>query len=142
MKEIRTIKMVEQTEVKFVADDGKEFIGEHAERDCRDYERTKDKKRVDFVELKMPFIDWFHDEQGFYKTLLNSKSDFVAMMDYFNVVWDVYGNDIEEPATYPYTMIVSYSCGYVNEYTGNLKEELQKTLEQLGKGDEHSETSM
>ena len=45
MKEIRTIKMVEQTEVKFVADDGKEFIGENAERDCRDYERQKDKKK-------------------------------------------------------------------------------------------------
>ena len=47
MKEIRTIKFVEQTEVKFVADDGREFIGENAERDCRDYERTQDRKKVE-----------------------------------------------------------------------------------------------
>ena len=139
MKEIRTIKFVEQTEVKFVADDGKEFIGENAERDCRDYERTQDRKKVeqafkrlDFVELKMPFIDWFSDEQGFYKVLLNSKSDYIAMMDYFNVVWNVYDNSIEEPSAYPYTMTVSSSCDYVCEYKRDLKEELQKALEQLG----------
>lgn len=138
MKEIRTIKMVEVTDVKFVADDGKEFVGANAERDCRDYERTCDKKRVekafervDMVELKMPFVEWFNDEQGFYKVQLNSKSDYVAMMDYFNVVWNVYDNYIEAPTAYPYTMIVSYSCDYVCEYNRNLKEDLQKALEQF-----------
>lgn len=139
MKEIRTIKMVEQTEVKFIADDGKEFIGENAERDCRDYERTRDKakvekafKRLDAVELKMPFITWWCDEWGFWKIVLNSKSDFIAMMDYFNVVRDVFDNSIEEPSAYPYTMIVSESCDYVCEYKNDIKEELQKALEQLG----------
>lgn len=138
MKEIRTIKMVEQVEVKFVADDGKEFIGEYAERECRDYERTRDKdkvkkefERLDFTELKMPFVDWLSDEQGFYKVLLNSKSDYIAMMDYFNVVWNVYDNTIEEPSEYPYTMTVSYSCDYVCEYKRDIKAELQKALEQL-----------
>lgn len=139
MKEIRTIKMVEQVEVKFVADDGKEFIGQYAERECRDYERTKDKKKVeqafkrlDATALKMPFVDWWSDDYEFWKILLNSKSDYIAMMDYFNVVWDVYGNNIEEPSTYPCTMIVSASEGYVNEYPRDIKAELQKALEQLG----------
>jgi hypothetical protein len=139
MKEIRTIKMVEQTEVKFVADDGKEFVGTNAERDCRDYERTRDQKKVeeafkrlDAVELKMPFVSWFSDENGFWKILLNSKSDFVAMMDYFNVVWHVYDNCIEEPSAYPYTMMIATGCDYVYEYKADLKEELQKALEQLG----------
>jgi hypothetical protein len=138
MKEIRTIKMVEQVEVKFVADDGKEFIGEYAERECRDYERTRDKdkvkkefERLDFTELKMPFVDWLSDEQGFYKVVLNSKREYLAMMDYFNVVWNVYDNTIEEPSEYPYTMTVSYSCDYVCEYKRDIKEELQKALEQL-----------
>lgn len=138
MKEIRTIKMVEQTEVKFVADDGKEFVGENAERDCKDYERTCDKKkveaafeRVDFIELEMPFINWFSDEQGFYKAILNSKSDFVAMMDYFNVVWNVWDNDINEPTAYPYTMIVSYSCECVCEYKRDIKAELEEALKQF-----------
>lgn len=138
MKEIRTIKMVEQTEVKFVADDGKEFIGANAERECRDYERTRDKakvekafKRLNAIELKMPFVKWWSDEWGFWKIILNSKSDFIAMMDYFNVVWNVYDNAIEEPSSYPYTMLVSEGCDYVCEYTGNIKEELQKALEQF-----------
>ena len=138
MKEIRTIKMVEVTDVKFVADDGKEFVGEYAERDCRDYERTCDKKkvekafeRVDFKMLDMPFIDWFSDEEAFYKVELNSRADYIAMMDYFDVVWDVYDNDIKEPNTYPYTMVVSYSHEYVSEYKRNIKEELQKVLEQF-----------
>ena len=138
MKEIRTIRMVEQTEIKFVADDGTEFVGENAERNCRDYERTKDKKRVeeafqrlDAMELKMPFVDWWSDDFGFWKIVLNSKNDYYAMMDYFNVVWEVYDNYIEEPKTYPYTMIVSESCDYVTEYTRDIKEELQKALEQL-----------
>lgn len=138
MKEIRTIKMVEQTEVKFVADDGKEFVGEHAERECCDYERTRDKKKVeqafkrlDAVELKMPFVEWWSDDNGFWKILLNSKSDYIAMLDYFKVVRDVYDSSIEEPTAYPYTMIVSESYDYICEYKRDLKEELQKALEQL-----------
>lgn len=138
MKEIRTIKMVEHTEVKFVADDGKEFTGENAERDCRDYERTCDvnkvKKafeRVELIELKMPFVDWFSDEYGFYRVFLNSRSDYIAMMDYFNVVWNVWDNSIEEPQAYPYTMIVSSSCDYVCEYKRDIKTELEEALEQF-----------
>lgn len=139
MKEIREIKMVEQVSVKFVADDGTEFVGEHAERDCRDYERTRSKekvewafKRLDAVELDNSFLSWFGDEYGYWKILLNSKSDYVAMMDYFNVVWNVYDNDIEEPKEYPYTMMVATGCEWVGEYRRDLKAELQKAIEQLG----------
>lgn len=139
MKEIRTIKMVEQTEVKFVADDGKEFIGEHAESECATYERTRNEKKVeeafkrlDAIELKMPFIDWFSDENELWKIILNSKSDYIAMMDYFKVIRRAYDFSIKEPIEYPYTMIVSESYEYVCEYTRDLKDELQKALEQLG----------
>ena len=138
MKEIRTIKMIEQTEIKFVADDGKEFVGDNAERNCRDYERTCSKrkveeefKRVDFKELKMPFVNWFGDEWSYYRAVLNSRRDYVAMMDYFNVVWNVYDNDIKEPTSYPYTMTISYSCDYVCEYNRDIKEELEKALAQF-----------
>lgn len=138
MKEIRTIHMVEVTDIKFVADDGKEFVGATAERDCRDYERTCDLKkvkkafeRVEMKELAFPFIDWFTEECCFYKVQLNSRADFIAMMDYFNVVWCVCDNDIKEPTAYPYTMTVSYAWETVMEYRKDLKEELQKALEQL-----------
>lgn len=139
MKEIRTIKMVEQTEVKFIADDGKEFIGENAEKECRDYERTRDVKKVemafkrlDTTELTTPFVSWWSDDNEFWKIILNSKNDYFAMMDYFKIVRNTYDFDIEEPAEYPYTMMVSEGYDYVCEYKRDLKEELQKTLEQLG----------
>ena len=138
MKEIRTIRFVEVTDVKFVADDGKEFVGENAERDCKDYERTRDKKKVeaafkrlDFIELKMPFVDWFSDEQGYYKINLNSKTDYIAMMDYFNIVWHVYDNSIEEPKEYPYNMTVWVSCDCVGEYKRDIKAELMEALNQF-----------
>ena len=138
MKEIRTIKMVEVTDIKFVADDGTEFVGENAERDCRTHERTCDMnkvkkafERVDMIELDVPFVSWFSDEYALYRVQLNSKADFIAMMDYFNVVWSVYDNYIKAPTAYPYTMTVSYCCDCVNEYNGDIKAELQKALEQL-----------
>lgn len=137
MKEIRTIKMVEVTDVKFVADDGTEFVGEGAEKDCRDYERTCDKKKVeaaykrlDAVNVKMPFIEPFWSGCSFYKIILNSKNDFIAMMDYFDVVCYVCDNYIDEPSGYPYTMCIASTDDWVEEYKGDLKADLQKALEQ------------
>lgn len=139
MKEIRTIKMVEQTEVKFVADDGKVFVGDNAEHECATYERTRDEKKVteafqrlDAVELNTPFIEWFASESHFWKILLNSKSDYIAMKDYFKVVRYICDFGIKEPETYPCTLIVSEGYEYMCEYGDKLKEELQKALEQLG----------
>lgn len=137
MKEIREVKLVEQTTVRFVADDGKEFIGENAERDCRDYERTCNRekvetayKRLDATDIDSSFLQYFGD-YGLTRVVLNSKADFVAMMDYFNVVWQVYDNSIEEPKEYPYTMMVASGYDWVAEYSYNLKEQLQKALDQL-----------
>lgn len=137
MKEIREVKMVEEVSVRFVADDGKEFTGENAERKCRDYERTCNRekvetayKRLDAKDICFSLLNWL-GEYGLTRVVLNSKTDFVAMMDYFNVVRNVYDNTIEEPKEYPYTMIVASGCDWVTEYGENIKEELQKALEQL-----------
>ena len=135
MKEIITIKMVEQTERKFVADDGKEFTNEH---ECLNYERTRDHEKVekafarlDYTSLYMPFVDWFTDEQGFCRIVLNSKADFVAMNDYFKVCWHVYDNSIEEPTHYPCTKTIYYSFDAVGDYSGDLKAQLENALEQF-----------
>ena len=139
MKEIREIKMVEQVNVRFVADDGKEFVGENAERDCRDYERTRDEKKVkeaferlDAVEIYMPMLDWFCSESEIWKVKLESKKDYYTMVDYFKVVRYCCDNYTEIPKEFPCTMIVMKGYECISDYCGDLKENLQKMLEQLG----------
>lgn len=138
MKEIRTIKMVEQTEVKFVADDGKEFVGANAENDCATYERQKNTnkvkeafERLDAVNLKIPMINWYCDEAEVWRIVLESKKDYLAMTDYFKVVDNCYDNYTEMPKEFPYTMTVLVGYDYFSEYSGNIKEELEKALEQF-----------
>lgn len=135
MKEIRTIRMVEQTEVKFVADDGKEFL---TEQECRDYERRGGETKVaeafqklDVVKLQFPLVSWFSDESEMWKVTLNCKCEFVALMDYLDVVEDICEFRIDEPTEYPCTKILSLESEYVYEYDSNLKEELQAVLAQL-----------
>jgi hypothetical protein len=140
MKESRTIKMVEQTEVKFIADDGTEFIGESAERKCRDYERQsnenkvkKEFERLDKKEIKLPFANWLDNEVQIWKVTLNSRADYFRLIDYCKITigdWNEYF--MEEPKSYPYTTIVVTGCEWASEYKKDFKEELQKTLEQLG----------
>lgn len=139
MKEIREIKMVEQVSVKFVADDGREFIGENAERDCRDYERTRDAKKVeeaferlDAVEMEMPMLDWFCSESEVWKVKLDSKKDYYTVVDYFKVVRYCCDNYTEMPKEFPCTMIVMKGYECISDYCGDLKGKLQKMLEQLG----------
>ena len=138
MKEVRTSKMVEVTEVKFVANDGKEFTGPGAEQECKWYERLKNKdeieksyNRMNPTVLKTPYIAWFCEDYLLHKVVLNSKIDYMTLIDYFEVVWGVDMVDIEEPPVYPYTMIISTTEYCVDEYPDDLKDELQKTLEQL-----------
>lgn len=138
MKEIRTIKMVESVEVQFVANDGTVFEGDNAEMKCINYERTCDVnkvkerfKRLESKVLNTSYIEWFYPDGRFRKILLNSKSDYIAMMDYYNVVIQVCDNDLNEPASYPYSMIVAEYFDYVTEYIGDLASELQKTIDQL-----------
>ena len=140
MKEIRTIKMVEQTEVKFIAEDGAEFIGEDAECRCKTYERQcnedkvkKEFDRLDKKEIKLPFVNWLDDAVQIWKVTLNSKQDYLRLTDYCRVVighWEEYF--MKEPDAYPYTTTVFTGCEWANEYKTGLKEELQKALEQLG----------
>lgn len=138
MKEIRTIKMVEVEEVEFLADDGKVFVGENAERDCRDYERQKDEakvkevfERLDVVELNMPMLDWFCSESEIWKIRLESKKDYYTMTDYFKVVRYCCDNYTEMPKEFPCTMIVMKGYECISDYCGDLKEKLQKMIEQL-----------
>ena len=138
MKEIRTIKMVEQTEVKFIADDGKEFIGENAERECCDYERQRNKNsvkeafnRLDAKQIHLPMVNWHCDAAETWKIVLNSKQDYFAMTDYFKVVLGCCDNYTEIPKEFPYTMMVVKGWECFDEYSYDLKAELQKALEQL-----------
>lgn len=145
MKEIREVKLVEQVSVKFVADDGKEFIGENAERDCRDYERTRDEaqvikefERLDVKEISIPTAEWWYgSDYDAWKITLYSKRDYIAFIDYMYKVrgiWEGQGNPIlEEPKEYPYTTVVGAGYDWAYEYPIEaIKEDLQKTLEQLG----------
>ena len=139
MKEIRTIKMVEQTEVKFVADDGKEFTGVNAERECATYERQKNKAavedafaRLDAVKVKADFIDWFSCGCELWKIKLNSKKDYFSMVDYFTGNHHYFDNYTEIPTEFPYTMFVTRFEECINEYKGDIKAELLKAYEQLG----------
>lgn len=138
MKEIRTIRMVEHTEIKFVADDGKEFTGPNAERECRIHEYSKNKERVtrnfahvDFKHIEFPFLKYVFCDSTLYRAVLNSKLDFAAMMDYIDIVWDISDNYIKEPQSYPCTMFVYRDCEYVSAYSGNLEDELENILNQL-----------
>lgn len=141
MKEIRTTKMVEQTEVKFIADDGKVFIGEHAESECATYERRisrenveKAFERLDVKEIAVPVIEWWYgDYTKLWKVTLHSKKDYLAFTDYLYEVIGVYKGDLtfEEPKEYPYTTLIGAGCEWAYEYSGNMKEDLQKMIDQL-----------
>lgn len=139
MKEIRRIKMVEVEDVKFVAEDGKEFVGENAEKECVEYERQCNKSKVeqafnrlDAEKIDIPMVNWYCDAAETWKIVLNSKHDYFAMTDYFKVICGCYDIYTEEPKEYPYTMIVTKGWECIDEYGYDLKEELQKALEQLG----------
>lgn len=138
MVEIRTVKMVEQTEIKFIADDGKEFIGLTAKQDCETYERQRNKKavesafeRLDAKAFNLPILKWFSDDYEVWKIVLESKKDYFAMIDYFKVIKFCYDIDITMPDSFPCTMTLAKSYEYVSEYCGNLKEELCKLMSEL-----------
>ena len=139
MTEIRTTKMVEQTEVKFVAKDGMEFMGENAKSECETYERRldvdmviKEFNRLDAKEISIPVAHfWYGDDMYAYKITLNSKRDYIALIDYLEIikgVWDK--NSIKEPANYPDTIIIGGGYDWAYEYV-DLKKDLLTTLEQL-----------
>ena len=144
MKEIREIKMVEQVNVKFVANDGKEFIGENAQQECETYERRCNSNqvveafnRIDAKQIDMPIAEWWYgDDAKLWKVTLESKKDYYAFIDYLIVEWGVYKCDMnfKEPKEYPYTTLVGKGCEWAYEYGSidQMKEQLQKLMEQLG----------
>lgn len=143
MKEIREIKMVEQTTITFIAEDGKKFIGENAERECADYERRCNRERVidaferlDVKSIDLPIAKWWYgDDASLWKVTLHSKKDYLALTDYLIVGCGVYKGDmnIEEPKEYPYTTLVGAGCEWAYEYGSveHLREQLSKMMEQL-----------
>lgn len=136
MKEIRTIKMVEQTEVKFVAYDGKEFSGKDAEKNCVLYEAKTRNNEVKFEfsklnakQLDLPLVKWLNDEHDIWKIDLYSRADYFTMVSYFKIqhggYFDCY---VDEPKKYPCEMFVLDACDYISEYKGDLRSELANTL--------------
>ena len=89
MKEIRETKLVEQTTVKFIAVDGKEFTNE---KECLAYERRLDREKVTraFEKLvkekfRFDFINYFIGGNTFYLLDLKNVEDFYTVEDYFTI---------------------------------------------------------
>lgn len=88
MKEVRETKLVEKTTVKYVADDGKEFV---FESECKAYEASKNKERVEYEYRKIhlgsfspPLVEWYYGESaGCDIVYLKDEKDFDVMTDYF-----------------------------------------------------------
>ena len=139
MKEIKETKLVERTTVKFIADDGKEFMGENAEKDCVEYEKRLHMEEIEkrFVnldrkEIAFPMLEWFDESASIYKYNFKSKNDFDCFMDFFNLFYneDFFDNYVEEPALYPCTKIILVTGKYVDEYN-DFKSELKNALKQI-----------
>jgi hypothetical protein len=118
MKEIRTVKMVESVEVKFFADDGKEFA---TEQECRVYEMQKDKDKLKMmyeelnpIYIKSDILDWFCCDSGIDVVTVNSKREFNIVKAYFKHSPYV-DFEVEEPKEYPKTLTIRWSCDYISE---------------------------
>lgn len=140
MKEIKETKLVEKTIVKFIANDGKEFIGENAEYECKRYEMNLDKekfekefKKLDVKEIRIPLLDFFFNDVSLYKVNLKNEYEFNTFIDYVRKDYDFVGFDvcIKLPETYPYKAFIVIGDYWADEYKGDLKFELEKVLEQL-----------
>lgn len=143
MKEIRTIKMVEQTEVKFIANDGKEFVGENAQQECEAYERRMNREKVveafnrlNAKQIEVPIAEWWYgDYTRLWKVTLESKKDYYTFVDYLIVEMGVWKGDMsfEEPKEYPYTTLVGAGCEWACEYgsVDQMKSQLEELMKEL-----------
>lgn len=144
MKEIRTIRMVEQTEVKFIADDGKEFA---TENECRIYERTQNEDRVvkEFKKLKpkwinVPLVDWVGcGENEIISVTINDEVDFdTTVKDYYYIKSPAYmdfsGFESKKPKEFPANIVLVSGYEWVDIFGSeeDFKTALMKTIEQLG----------
>lgn len=140
-------KMVEQTTVKFIAEDGKVFCGDNAERECKEYERIKNREKVE-IEFKklnpkwinIPLLDWFGgcDTEV---VSVNVKSEIeleTTVSDYFKIksrYMDFEGFDSNKPTEFPCDIILVSGYEWVDIYKDGkegLKTELIKSIEMFG----------
>ena len=140
MKQIIETKMVEQTTVKFVADDGTVFMGDRAENDCKAYERRKNRDLVEdrYARLHPRFISFpFADSLGeFSAEIINVKSndDFDAIIDFHSIdpSNDLCYLEEKRPDKFPAKMIVFGSEYWSDAVTANdiegVRSELAKAL--------------
>lgn len=141
MKEIRETKLVEQTTVRYIACDGKEFTDE---KECVVYERRLDKektekefKKLKPIKLDFPFMDVGGYVEAAYLITFKSEADFDTAVDYYasKSQWmDLENLVYYKPETFPETMIVfngeEWVCTHSN--VENAKEDLMKVYKQLG----------
>ena len=124
MKEVITVKMVEQKEVKYIADDGKVFDKEY---DCKKHEAERKFKEVnmrfsllDRKTLEVPIADLYRCEGSTYKLTLHSRDDLDAFVNYYlanNFMVDYIKDVVAMVDSYPYTTIVDEgyeSIAFVN----------------------------
>lgn len=139
MKEVITVKMVEQTTVKYVADDGKTF---DKEVECKRYElekRTNEVKKrfgcLDKTSVDIPVIDGYKGEGCVYKITFYNREDVNALVDYYIVhrfYMDYVYDQVEKIKSFPYTTIVDEgydSICFLDEDI--LRRDVEKMLSQL-----------
>lgn len=141
MKEIRETKWVEQTTVKWVANDGKEFS---TERDCAAYERRcdaakceKEYKKLHPKFLDIPYVDWAGTCTVEVVTM-ETESDFDVVLDYFaslNTWMNLTDLEENKPVQFPCTKVIVYGEDWAQfSYWSveDVKNELLKVLDVLG----------
>ena len=121
MKEVITVKMVEQTTKKYIAEDGKEFDTEY---ECAKYELKKRTHDVEFrfnllntKKFDIPLLDGYKAEGCLYRITFENRSDIVAFVDYYRLHgYDMYyiEDTVKKIDTFPYTICVDE--GYDNVY--------------------------
>lgn len=143
MTKLVETKMVEQTNIKFIADDGREFA---TETECKNYERTQNEEKVlkEFERLNpkwidVPIVDWFSGEQEIISLTIRSEVEFkTTVRDYYYIkspnYMDLTCFETKIPKEFPCNIILVSGCEWVDIFGGkeDLKEALQKTIEQIG----------
>ena len=135
MKEIRETKLVEQTTVKWVANDGKEFS---TERDCVVYERRcdqekceKEYKKLHPKYLDIPFVDW-GVECSVEVVTMETERDYDTIVDYFSSLstyMDIDGICGNKPTEFPCTKVLVSDEGYVTFSNWSVDEVREKLLD-------------
>lgn len=138
MKEIRETKLVEQTTVKFIAVDGKEFTNE---KECLTHERRLDQGRVKRAFEKLikekfsfDFINYFMGDNNFYILDLERREDFYTVEDYFTIN-NYFDIDLTEPEKFPAKIIVFDHSDYVDQIRNidEFKTNIAEVLDKLNK---------